>query len=128
MSCEPLREQGLVTADYGGEIVECIEEFGPYIVIIPGVAMPHSTQSSINCLGTGISLTIFAHDVEFDSGDEEKRARLFFTLAAKNNEDHLKNIQNLMDLLMDEGIVERLLDVNDLEAYQRLMNEIKTTK
>lgn len=61
--------------------------------------------------------------IQFDSKDEEKAAILFFTLAAKNAEEHMENIQNLSELLMTEGLIERLVATNSIEDYQTVMQE-----
>ena len=54
--------------------------------------------------GTGSEVTTFAV-----ISDPDKKARLFFSLAAKDHEQHMQNIQALMDTLMNEEIVEALL-------------------
>ena len=46
MSCETLEADGTVEADYKEEIIECIRKYGPYIIIIPNVAMPHSQEGA----------------------------------------------------------------------------------
>ena len=38
-SCIPLKKTGCATADYEERIIQCVEEFGPYIVIVPGLAI-----------------------------------------------------------------------------------------
>lgn len=35
-SCQPLVDTGCATPAYAQRIIECVEEFGPYIVIVPG--------------------------------------------------------------------------------------------
>lgn len=48
-SCIPLKKTGCATADYEERIIQCVEEFGPYIVIVPGLAIPHSTKRFSRC-------------------------------------------------------------------------------
>ena len=52
--CKPLEADGTVEPIYAEEIVQCVEKHGPYIVLIPGVAMPHSTENATGCNGTAI--------------------------------------------------------------------------
>ena len=42
MSCESLEADGTVEANYKKDIIACVEQHGPYIVVMPTVAMPHS--------------------------------------------------------------------------------------
>ena len=41
-ACEPLVNDGSVKGDYAFEIIKNIEKYGPYLIVMPGVAMPHS--------------------------------------------------------------------------------------
>lgn len=78
VSCQKLEEKGIVTKAYAQDIILSLEEHGPYIVLIPDVAMPHAPTTSKGILGTGVSLTVFKDDVVFYDNDEKKTARLFY--------------------------------------------------
>lgn len=121
LSCQTLLEKGIITQQYVEEIVACVQKYGPYIVIVPGVAMPHSSEDSQGILGTAISFTKMSHDVVFEEGNSEKNARLFFTLAAKNNEEHVDNISKLSEMLMTDGVIDALMTINTMEEYQNVM-------
>ncbi|MGO3608746.1 MAG: PTS sugar transporter subunit IIA [Enterococcus gilvus] len=122
-SCQLLLDKKIIDQTYVDEIIRCVEEHGPYIVIVPEVAMPHSSEESEGVFGTAISFTKMKHSVSFESDDEEKSAVLFFTLAAKNPEEHMENIQNLSELLMTEGLIERLAETQSIEEYKAVMKE-----
>lgn len=77
-SCQPLVDTGCATPAYAQRIIECVEEFGPYIVIVPGLAIPHSTKGSPGVSQTAISFVRFEQPVIFDPEDREKDARVFF--------------------------------------------------
>jgi PTS system ascorbate-specific IIA component len=125
LSCQTLIEKKLITQQYVDEIITCVQKYGPYIVIVPGVAMPHSSQDSEGVLGTAISFTKMPQDVVFEEGNEEKNARLFFTLAAKNSEEHVENISKLSEMLMTEGLIEALLAVESMADYRQVMTTFK---
>lgn len=126
LSCETLLEKEIINQQYVDEIIECVKKYGPYIVIVPGVAMPHSSEESEGVFGTAISLTKMKDEVVFEEGNPEKNAKLFFTLAAKNKEEHVENISKLSEMLMTEGLIEALLDVNSLEEYKVVMSTFET--
>lgn len=116
---QPLIKSGFITNEYIDAIIECVEKYGSYIVIAPNIAMPHSTENAKGTLKTGIGFMKVEQPVVFDENDREKDARLFFTLVSSNHEDHLANMMELSELLMDEELVEKLLTVksdNDLRS------------
>lgn len=128
ISGEIMKENNLVTDKYIDQVIADVKQYGPYIVIVPGVAMPHSQANSSEVLGTGIGLTIFPKAVSFDPNDPEKDAQLFFMLAAKDNSTHMKNIANLSNLLMEDGMIEDLRKVKNLQDYQKVMQKHDKSK
>lgn len=110
-SCSRLVATGCATEEYEKRIIECVEEFGPYIVIVPGLAIPHSIKGSPGVTQTSIAFTKFEHPVRFDQTDREKDATLFFTLAAVDEDKHLENMRQLFTILSDEQILRQLSHV-----------------
>ncbi|MDF7682935.1 PTS sugar transporter subunit IIA [Lactobacillus sp. ESL0679] len=123
VSGEIMKSNNLVTDKYVDQVIADVKKYGPYIVIVPGVAMPHSQADSSGVLGTGIGLTIFPEAVSFDKDDSEKDAQLFFMLAAKDNKQHMENIANLSNMLMEDGLIEDLRKVKSLEDYHQVMDK-----
>lgn len=122
MSCESLEADGTVDANYKEEIIRCVEEYGPYIVIIPGVAMPHSQEGATGVNKTAIGFMKLEEPVTFDPGDPDKTATLFFTLASCDHDKHLDNMSRLSEMLCNEDLLadlqkaqtpEDLLELND---------------
>ncbi|MDR2784786.1 MAG: PTS sugar transporter subunit IIA [Treponema sp.] len=108
-SCKALENAGIVGKLYAEEIIKCVGENGPYIVLMPGIALPHSMENSPNAYGTAISFTKINKPVSFDNNDPEKTASVFFTLAATDNDLHLKNMRRLFKMLTDEALCADLL-------------------
>lgn len=126
--CKPLEADGTVEPIYAEEIVACVEKHGPYIVLIPGVAMPHSTENATGCNGTAIGFMRVAEPVHFAEGDPEKDAQIFFTLCSTNQEEHFANMQRLSAILTDDSVVEKLKAATtpeDLLAIDALVDEDK---
>lgn len=121
LSCLTLLDKGIINQKYVDEIIECVEKYGPYIVIVPGVAMPHSSEDSQGVFGTAISFTKMKETIVFEEENPEKNAKLFFTLAAKNSEEHVENISKLSEMLMTDGVIEALMDVTTIEEYRNVM-------
>jgi ascorbate PTS system EIIA or EIIAB component len=123
MSCEPLEADGTVEANYKEDIIACVEKYGPYIVIIPDVAMPHSQEGAVGVNKTAISFMKLEKAVSFDLEDPEKDARLFFTLASCNPEQHLNNMMRLSEMLSNEEIVAALLEANSVKDLLEIENK-----
>lgn len=108
MSCRTLVADGTVDDTYAEEIIRCVEKYGPYIVLMPGVAMPHSQEGAKGVNKTEIGFMKLKQPVSFDESDEEKEAVLFFTLASCDSDQHLQNMMKLSEMLMNEELVEEL--------------------
>ena len=108
MSCESLEADGTVEANYKEDIIACVEKHGPYIVIMPNVAMPHSQEGAVGVNKTAIAFMKLEKPVSFDENDPEKDAQLFFTLASCNPDQHLQNMMKLSEMLMNEDVVKAL--------------------
>lgn len=106
-SGELLVASGRVTSDYVDQMVAAVEEFGPYIVIAPGIALAHARPSEA-VLSTGLSLAVLASPVEFGSHNDP--VRLVFGLAAVDHDGHLEVLGALAERLSDESFVNNLIN------------------
>ena len=111
LSCESLAKTGYVSDNYYQQIVDCIEKYGPYVVFDHLIAMPHSQEGAEGAFKTGVGFLRVKEDVDFgkDEDGEQKIARLFFTLAAKDPSEHIDNIQQLMNVFCNDELIDALL-------------------
>ncbi|WP_308652565.1 PTS sugar transporter subunit IIA [uncultured Anaerococcus sp.] len=114
-SCEKLIKKDIVEENYPKQIIETVNKYGPYIVLVPGVAMPHCQENAEGVKDTAIAFMKVNKPVVFDKDDRDKDARLFFTVASVNPDKHLENIGALSEMLGDEEIIAALEEVNNLE-------------
>jgi PTS system ascorbate-specific IIA component len=115
LSCRPLIEDGTIESAYADEVVAAVREHGPYIVLMPGFALPHAMKNSVNAHGTAIAFMKLAEPVSFDPNNPEKDASVFFTLAAVDNDEHLKNMRKLWKMLTNEALCGELRTVQSKE-------------
>lgn len=108
IGCKPLEADETVDGGYAQKIIDCVHTYGPYIVLMPGVAMPHLQENAAGVKRTSIGFMKVEEPVWFDPEDEDKYATIFFTLASCNHEEHLVNMQKLAEMLMNEELVEAL--------------------
>jgi PTS system ascorbate-specific IIA component len=112
VSTQPLIDTGYVTEDYYKQIVDCIEKYGPYVVFDHEVAMPHTTENATGVLKTSVGFMAVKEPVYFgkDADGNDKYARLFFTLASENSDEHMANIQDLVSVFTNEELLDALLE------------------
>lgn len=120
ISCEPLLEDNTITEVYVNSIIENVEKYGPYIIIIPNVAMPHSQISAEGVNDTAITFMKLDKPVSFDPNDPEKNASLFFTVASCNPNQHLENITKLAEIFENENLINELLSSKNSEDLLNL--------
>lgn len=119
-SCEPLLREGAIDEQYESAIIQCIETYGPYIVIAPDIAMPHASEGAVGVFTTAISFMKVEKPVHFDVDDTSMDARLFFVLAAIDHEQHLSNMIELADQLSDSNLVQALLKVQNEDDLKKV--------
>lgn len=111
LSTESLVADGCVTEDYHRQIVDSIEKYGPYMVFDHYAAMPHSQERTTGVSRSGIGFLRLKEAVSFgmDEDGEEKLAKLLFTLAVCDPEEHLNNIQQLAEIFSNPELLEALI-------------------
>lgn len=123
MSCRPFIEDGTVDPLYADEMIASIKEYGPYIVLFRGVAMPHAMPTDALVHRTGISFMKLEKPVSFDDNDPDKQADLFFTLAAGDPQQHLRNMKELAELLECSRLIEELHSAHNEMDLLRLADK-----
>jgi len=106
-SSRPLLENGYVTQSYINSIINSIIEHGPYIVIIPNVAIPHARPET-GSIKVGFSVTLLEEPVAF-SELPEHRVRLLLTLSGLNVETHLEMLKAIVKVIADKDKFERII-------------------
>ena len=111
--CELLLKQGVIEQSYVESIIECVKKYGPYIVFAPNIAMPHSQEGAVGVHETAVSFMRVKNKVHFEEGNPDKDAAIFFVLASKNHEEHMNNMEQLAQLLVEPGIIEKLMQAEN---------------
>lgn len=124
MSCETLEKAGAIEEKYKEDIIACVEKYGPYIVIAPNIALPHSQEGEQGGVHkTAIAFMKLEKAVSFEEGNPECDAQLFFTLASCNPEQHLENMSKLSDMLCNDELVEELLSAKNIDDLLKLQEK-----
>ncbi|MBN8211021.1 PTS sugar transporter subunit IIA [Bacillus sp. NTK071] len=121
-SAGPLSKGGNITEKYVDDMIENVHKNGPYIVIVPGIAMPHAQNNDNSVVKTGVSLLKLEEPVAFPEG---KEVNLLFTLAAEDTTGHLDLISDLSSLLIEDDVQEKLEQLNSEEEILDLIQTVE---
>ncbi len=94
-----LVDTGYITSAYIEATIENVKEFGPYIVLAPGIALSHSKPGDY-ILKNGLSLITLAEPINFNSDNDP--VEIVITLAASDEESHVVKLTTLFEILSDE--------------------------
>jgi transcriptional antiterminator/mannitol/fructose-specific phosphotransferase system IIA component (Ntr-type) len=114
-----LLSRGAVEECYETCILKNFAEMGPYMVVAPGVVLAHARpENGVKKLA--MSLITLERPVRFGH-DRNDPVKLVITLAAADNESHLKALSQLMELLMNSGDLERVCQADNKEAVLEII-------
>ncbi len=116
-SSKALLTNGYINDSYITGMIQSVVDNGPYMVILPEIAMPH-TDPSKGVLKTGISLLKVNEPVIFP---ENKPVRLLITLAATSGDEHMNLLSKLTDFLIDEEKVSSILACSTKEELMAVV-------
>ncbi|QEV16345.1 PTS sugar transporter subunit IIA [Streptomyces alboniger] len=111
---------GAATDTYTAEMIENVEQNGPYIVIAPGLALAHARPSPA-VLGTGMSWVRLAAPVRFGH-EAHDPVELVVGLAAKDASEHTAAMAALARLLADPAAARALREARTPRAVHALLS------
>lgn len=116
-----LVRSGSVTSGYVDGMVDMIHELGPYIVIIPQVAIAHARPSE-QVLKDDMALLIIRRGVAFGSANDP--VVLLFCLSSADGQSHLEALKRLVEFFKDEEPAERLKQCCDAAQAWKIINQV----
>lgn len=103
---EPFIKQHYITERYVEKIIENSITYGPYMVVAPGIAMPHAgTEDGV--FKTGIGIMTLEKAVKFNHKSNDPVKVVIF-LSAIDNSTHIGQLSALLGFLSEEGELDRL--------------------
>ncbi|GIP33837.1 BglG family transcription antiterminator [Paenibacillus sp. J2TS4] len=125
LAAAPLLEEGTIVHGYIRAMIDKVMEYGPYIVIAPGLAIAHAKPED-GVVRTSMSLLSIREGAAF--GDDPKHiVRLLFVIASQDGESHLKALTQLTDMLREEANRTRLEQTNDKDEIIQMIRQYSTT-
>lgn len=116
-----LEKSGAITPEYYSAILENTKKYGPYYIIVPGVAMPHARPES-GVKKDSFSLVTLKEPVIFETDGEKEEIYILITLAATSSENHNEfGIVQVANLFEDETNVEKIKEAKTVEEMLNLI-------
>lgn len=117
-----LVDSDYITKDYIDLTIKCVEENGPYIVIIPGLALSHS-RPDVSVKKTGLSLITLSKPVCFNCDNDP--VDIVLTLAATDDTSNLQKLQSMAEFISDEENIEFIKNAKSAEEVAKAINEFE---
>jgi len=124
---EAVRAVGRLMADsdvveerYIDAMIETVKELGPYIVIAPGIAMPHALPEKgvkQNCMG----IITLDPPIEFGNEDNDP-VHVVLAFGAKDKTDHMQALRQVATVLGKQENVEALQAAETKEDILTIMH------
>lgn len=117
---------GVTTDAYTAEMITAIETLGPYVVIIPGLAIAHSRPSAA-VLRAGLSWVSLKEPVNFGHSTNDP-VSLVVGLAAPDHHGHLDIMAALATVLSDETTLDRLRSAQSAAEVREVLAASSATR
>lgn len=116
-----LYDSDSVTLQYIEAMVQVAEELGPYIVIAPGIALPHAAIEA-GAKQTALSLIKLAESINFGNPDHDP-VYLVIGLSAIDKKAHMAALQTLARLFMSKELVNQLFNAESVSAVLEIFHQ-----
>lgn len=113
MAAVPLIREGKIREGYVTQMIDAVEQMGPYMVLMPGVALVHGRPSE-NVLDDCMSLLTLQEPVVFGHPKNDP-VGIIFVLAARQADCHLQALTDISRLLVNEVFMEKLNTVCNID-------------
>ncbi|MGT2910452.1 BglG family transcription antiterminator [Streptococcus cameli] len=122
-----LHQQDIIEESYIDAMIQSVENYGPYIVMAPGMALAHARPED-GAKQLGLSLVIFEEPVQFEDENEEKPVQVMFCLSAVDAFSHLNVMKSLVSLIRDTDKIEQLSQARDINTVKQILFHSKEEK
>ncbi|MDT0015173.1 BglG family transcription antiterminator [Listeria cossartiae] len=106
VASKPLQHEGYISKNYQHAMIENIEKLGPYIVIAPGIALPHASVDD-GAYRVGMSLLRLDQPVSFSSKAKDQ-VKLIIVLASIDSYTHINALSQLTNSIMKHHLLEQI--------------------
>lgn len=114
-----LVEDGAIEPRFIDAMIRVAKDLGPYIVVAPGIALPHARPED-GVINASIGMVTLDPPIPFGN-ERNDPVFLVVTLAAKDNQQHVQGLAELAAVLGEEELIQRLHSTRDKKELMQIM-------
>ena len=114
-------DAGFTEATYTEAMIDVVRDMGPYIVLAPGLAMPHA-RPEMGAKQVGAALVTLEKPIDFGSPENDPVSVAVF-LCAPNKDEHIQLLTDIATLFEDEEFLDAAVNFESIEDVQSFLAE-----
>ena len=114
-------DAGFIEPTYTEAMIDVVRDMGPYIVLAPGLAMPHA-RPEMGAKQVGAALVTLEKPIDFGSPENDPVSVAIF-LCAPNKDEHIQLLTDIATLFEDEEFLDAAVNFESLEDVQSFLAE-----
>ena len=114
-------DAGFTDPTYTEAMIDVVRDMGPYIVLAPGLAMPHA-RPEMGAKQVGAALVTLEKPIDFGSPENDPVSVAIF-LCAPNKDEHIQLLTDIATLFEDEEFLDAALNFESIEDVQSFLAE-----
>lgn len=119
MSGDLLVKAGYATEKYTEAMIKGFNEVGPYIVLAPGIAIPHARPDQ-GALKTGLSLLRLKEPIEFGHQKNDP-VQIVCAIVGLGNNGHIEILQKIATILGNRDKHDQILKAKNYEELSQII-------
>ena len=114
-------DAGFTDPTYTEAMIDVVRDMGPYIVLAPGLAMPHA-RPEMGAKQVGTALVTLEKPIDFGSPENDPVSVAIF-LCAPNKDEHIQLLTDIATLFEDEEFLDAAVNFESIEDVQAFLSE-----
>ena len=114
-------DAGFTDSTYTEAMIDVVRDMGPYIVLAPGLAMPHA-RPEMGAKQVGAALVTLEKPIDFGSPENDPVSVAVF-LCAPNKDEHIQLLTDIATLFEDEEFLDAAVNFESIEDVQAFLSE-----
>ena len=114
-------DAGFTELTYTEAMIDVVRDMGPYIVLAPGLAMPHA-RPEMGAKQVGTALVTLEKPIDFGSPENDPVSVAVF-LCAPNKDEHIQLLTDIATLFEDEEFLDAAVNFESIEDVQSFLAE-----
>ena len=114
-------DAGFTDPTYTEAMIDVVRDMGPYIVLAPGLAMPHA-RPEMGAKQVGAALVTLEKPIDFGSPENDPVSVAIF-LCAPNKDEHIQLLTDIATLFEDEEFLDAAVNFESIEDVESFLAE-----